>query len=99
MPLVEKLNQAGEYGYIKFTDLVIGEKYKVEAFKIYESMMNNISRKCLRVNIKNGFLILPERYDDLVKTILSEDIENLFISYHGRKEGNRMDVRFSEEKP
>lgn len=76
MSVAQELNEIGEFGYIKFTDLVIGQKYKVEALKVYESTMNNINRKCLRVDIENGYLILPERYDKKVNSVDSTNSDH-----------------------
>lgn len=96
MSLAQELNEIGEYGYIKFADLIIGQKYKVYALKSYESNMNNLNRNCLRVDIDKGYLILPERFDEKVKTINSTKVENLYIAFYGRGKGNRLDIRFYE---
>lgn len=97
MSLAQELNQIGEYGYIKFTDLIIGKKYKVISLSVYDSSLNNVNRKCLKVNIDGGYLILPERYDQKVNTINSSNVENLYIAYYGRQKGNRAEIRFSEQ--
>lgn len=99
MSLAQELNEIGEYGYIKFADLIPGEKYKVHALKSFDSTLNNTARKCLRVDIDNGYLIMPERYDPIVKTIATLNVDNLFITYNGRQKGNRLDIVFSEGKP
>lgn len=98
MSLADELNKIGDYGYIKLTDLVIGQKYKVLALKAYESTLNNLNRKCLRVDIDDGYLLMPERYDKKVATIDSANVENLYVMYNGRQKGNRFDIHFVEEK-
>lgn len=95
MSLAEELNKFGEYGYIKLSDLPEGQKYKVHALKSYDSTFNGINRKVLRVDIDNGYLLLPERYDQKVHTLESTKVENLFITYNGRTKTNRLDIRFS----
>lgn len=97
MSLVQELNEIDEYGYIKFTDLEIGKKYKVLALSVYNSTLSSTPRKCLRVDIEKGYLIMPERYDKKVPTIASTNIENLYITFNGRQQGNRFEIRFSEE--
>lgn len=99
MSLAEELNEIGNYGYIKFSDLIPGQKYKVHALKTFNSSLNNTTRICLRVDIDNGYLIMPERYDPIVKTIVSSNVDNLYIACNGRQKGNRLDIVFSEEKP
>lgn len=98
MSLAGELNQIGDYGYIKFTDLVVGQKYKVHALKAYDSTISGVARKCLRVDIDSGFLLMPERYDQKVETIHKSNVENLYITYNGRQKGNRLDIQFTEEK-
>lgn len=98
MSLAEELNQIGEYGYIKFDDLNVGQKYKVCALKSFNSNFNGIARKSLRVDIDVGYLVLPERYDKKVPTIGTINVENLFITYNGRTKENRLNINFSEEK-
>src|ERR1044071_6327154 len=98
MSLADELNQIGDYGYIKFSDLNVGQKHKVYALKVHDSNFNNIPRKCVRVDIDNGYLILPERYDRMVHTLESAKVENLYISYHGCTKTGRLDIRFSHER-
>lgn len=74
MSLADELNQIGDYGYIKFTDLVVGQKYKVLALKSYDSTLNGVNRKCLRVEIDGGYLLMPERYDQKVETIHTANV-------------------------
>lgn len=99
MSLAEELNQIGGYGYIRFTDLVVGQKYKVYALKSFDSTLNGGVRKCLRVDIDNGYLLMPERYDQKVHTIHTSNVKNLYIAFNGYQSGKRLDIQFSEEKP
>lgn len=98
MSLAAELNKIGGYGYIRFTDLVVGQKYKVFALKSFDSTLTGVARKCLRVDIENGYLILPERYDQKAHTIHSSNVENLYITFNGYQNGKRLDIYFSEEK-
>lgn len=96
MSLAQELNELGDFGYLKLSDLVVGQKYKVKALKSYNSWLNGENRLCLRIDIDNGYLLMPERYDEKVKTIGTANIDRLYIAYNGKK-GNRMDIVFSEE--
>lgn len=98
MSLADELNRIGNYGYIQFSDLVIGQKYKVRALKCYDSALNGRDRTCLRVDIDAGYLILPERYDEKVKTISTANVDNLYIAYYGRKKGNYLDIHFIQQE-
>lgn len=102
MSLAQEFNELGEYGYIKFTDLVETQKYKVLELKRFTSTLNNTQRNCVRLEIDDGYLILPERYDRKASTIEKDNAKlehfDLYISFHGRQKGNRFDIRFTEEK-
>lgn len=98
MSLAFELNELGKYGYIKIDELVPGQKYKVHDLKVHECTFNGINRKSVRVDIDDGYLILPERYDQKVKTLHTANVKNLYISQHGRQKGNRFDIHFSEEE-
>lgn len=103
MSLAQEFNDLNQYGgYIKFTDLILEQKYKVNEFKILTSTLNGVTRKCVRVEIDDGYLILPERFDRKVNTIEQDNanlaIASLYISFHGRQKGNRLDIRFTDEK-
>lgn len=97
MSLAQELNELGEFRYIKLTDLTIGQKYKVHALKPYNSLLGSTGRVALRVDIDNGYLVMPERYDAKVDTIHESNVENLYVIYNG-KIGNRTEIKFTEEK-
>lgn len=97
MSLAQELNELGEYGYIRISDLPVGKKFKVIELKPYNSQLNGLNRICVRVDLEKGFLILPERYDKKVDTLSSANVENLYVAYNGKK-ANRADIVFSEQK-
>lgn len=94
--IVEELNEIAQYGYVSFDDLVLNQKYKVFSFGTYESTFNGNKRVAVRVEIDNGFLILPERFDAKVSQLQNQNVQSLYIIYKGRGKGNRLNVQFSD---
>jgi hypothetical protein len=98
MSLADELNKIAKFGYIKFDELNVGQKYKVYALKSYDSNLSGKPRKGVRVDIDTGYLLLPECFDQKVPTLGTANIENLYIVYNGRTKENRLEIHFSEEK-
>lgn len=96
---VRELNKVSSSGYQNFDSLELGKPYKVFGFDIYKSESFNKTRDCVRVNLENGFLILPERFDAMAHKMKKMKTDNLYIIYHGREgKGNKLKIEFSEQK-
>lgn len=93
------LNDVSSHGYIKFDALEIGEKYKVHKLGTYKSTAFGKERLCIKVYIDDGYLILPERWDEKTKDLKKLDIEKLYIIYNGREKGDYgcLQIKFWEE--
>lgn len=97
MASVSELNKIASSGYQNFDMLEVGKPYKVLAFEIYKSEVFNKVRDCVRVNIENGFLILPERFDAAAHKMKKMKTDRLYIIYNGREgKGNRIKIQFEE---
>lgn len=102
--LADELNELNNsYSrYIRFTDLEIGKKYKVHKFSTFESLFKRTqgdsNRIGVRVDIANGYLLLPERFDEKFEELQSKNIENLYIVFNGIKK-KYCDIQFHEQKP
>lgn len=99
MATANKLNIISKciYGYLNFDSLDQGKPYKVLALNVFKSNAFNRERDCVRVNIENGYLLLPERFDGLVSELQSLKIEKLYIIYYGREgKGNKLKIEFEE---
>lgn len=102
MATARKLNEIAESSsssYISFDALEIGKPYKVLGFSAFKSEMFNKVRTCVRVEIEEGMLILPERFDNSLHRILKMNTEKLYIVFNGRdaKRMNRLNIDFEEE--
>lgn len=85
-------------GYLNFDSLEMGKPYKVLGFGLYKSEAFNKVRECVRVNIENGYVILPERFDKAAHTIKKMNTDQLYIIYQGREgKGNRLNIKFEEK--
>lgn len=69
----------------KFNDLEVGKTYKVEKIKTFESAFN---RNYIFVKINDNFHLT-------VPSSLSRISKQLYVTYNGRTEENRMDFSFS----
>lgn len=100
MATAKRLNKIADTvgsGYIPFDSLEIDKLYKVNSFNIFKSTAFNKERDCVRVNIDDGYLILPERFDCLADDLGKLKVEKLYIVYEGREEkGNRLKISFQE---
>lgn len=92
--IIDELNEVAEYGYISFDDLELNFKYKIHSFGTYESSFSGKIRIAVRVEIDNGFLILPERFDSKVSDLQNLNVEKLYIIYKGRGKGKRINIQF-----
>lgn len=91
-----KLNKcANSAGYVKFDTLKEGAPYKVHKFGSLSTDKYKKNQTHLTAYIDLGYLILPERFNDLAATFDEIDCENLFIIYHGR-DGQRLKIEFQE---
>lgn len=82
-------------GYKNFDTLEQGKQYKISSFSAHKSNAFDKERTHVRAHIEDGYLILPERYDDCYKKLKSLNTNNLCIIYNGRK-GKRIDIEFEE---
>lgn len=82
-------------GYMNFDSLKLKKPYKVYKFSILESKAFDKERTCVRVHIKGGYLILPERFDGCYDHLQTLNLDNLYIVYNGRK-GKMLDINFKE---
>lgn len=91
----EVLNTIAEEtsGYIRFDDLEKDKPYKVMGFNLFEGKTYG-NRVC--VMIDGGYLILPDRFNKLLEKEKFSQInyEKLYIKYHGREKGNRLNLSF-----
>lgn len=84
-------------GYMNFDSLEQGTPYKVSSFATFESKAFDKERTCVCVNLKDGYVILPERYDSCYKRLKTMNLDKLFIIYRGRKGKNkRLEIDFEE---
>lgn len=105
MANVDELNQIAtsvtSSGYIGFDELLKEKEIKVLKFGIYNSISYGKEREAVRVFIEDGYLILPERFDEAVEKMLNMNTENLYIIYHGRDgkgQNKRINLSFIEKK-
>lgn len=92
------LNAISESKYVNFDQLNVGSPYKILGFNTYKTSAYKKDRVAVRVDIEEGFLILPERFDAALNDILSMSTENLYIIYSGRQgKGNRLKIEFKQE--
>lgn len=98
MASVNELNKIAVSGYRNFDSLEIGKPIKIHGFEIFKSEAYNKVRDCVRVNIENGFLILPERFDAVAHKMKKMQTNNLYIIYNGREgKGNKLKIEFKEQ--
>lgn len=98
MASVSELNEIATSGFQNFDSLEIGKAYKVLGFEIYKSDSFNKPRDCVRVNIENGFLILPERFDAAAHKMKKINTDNLYIIFQGRDgKSKRLKIEFKEQ--
>lgn len=83
-------------GYKNFDSLEQGIAYKIHSFSTLESTAYDKQRTCVRVNIEDGYLILPERFDACYNKLKTMDVTNLYIIYNGRNQNNRLEIDFEE---
>ena len=92
MATAKKLNKiaagSNQGSYINFDSLTVGKLYKVLRFGEFKSEMFNKERNCVRVDIEEGSLILPERFDKALSRILKMSTKNLYIVFKGRDKKN-----------
>lgn len=99
MDVLQELNRISEYGYISFDDLTVGKPYKVESFGTYTSNKYTKGQKNVTVNIEMGYLILPERFSEMINKIDKLIMENLHIIFLGRgTDGKKLNIRFESIK-
>lgn len=98
MSSVDELNQIATScrGYINFNSLEIGKPNKILGFGIFKSDSYGKERNCVRVDIDDGYLVLPERFDNAAQKIIKTNVNNLYIIYKGRV-GKRLSIEFKEE--
>lgn len=98
MSSVEELNRIATSccGYINFNSLEIGKPNKILGFGIFKSDSYGKERDCVRVDINDGYLVLPERFDNAAQKITKMNVNNLYIIYKGRA-GNRLIIEFKEK--
>lgn len=95
MSIVNELNSISEYGYISFDQLEIDKPYKIVKFSTFISNKFKKAQKSVRVDIENGFVILPERFNTLLEKLEELTSEQLYLIYKGRAEdGKRLKIRF-----
>lgn len=95
------LNEIGKAkaksGYQNFDSLEQGKPYKINSFSAHKSNAFDKERIHVRAHIEEGYLILPERYDDCYKQLKTLNTDNLYIIYNGRSgKGNRIEIEFEE---
>lgn len=85
--VLNKLNEISKRssGYMSFDSLQKGKPYKVRGFGVYKSTAFNKKRDCVRVDLKSGFLILPERFGCMLAKLKKMSTDNMFIIYNGRE--------------
>lgn len=98
MSSVVELNEIAKSGYKNFDSLDKNKPYKVYGFDTYKSESYGKKRECVIVEIDNGFLILPERFDDAANKMKKMNIDNLYIVYKGREgQGKKLLIEFLEK--
>lgn len=98
MSTIVELNEIATSGYKNFDSLEPGKPYKVFGFEIFKSDSFNKTRDCVQVNIDNGYLILPERFDNAAHKMKKMNTENLFIIFQGREaKSNKLNIEFVEQ--
>lgn len=83
--------------YIKLNDLEIGKKYRVCGFGIFRGNVAGIERVCPTVEIGVKYLILCERYREIVKTLRLENTTPLYIVYYGPGKRSRPEFHFYDD--
>lgn len=85
--VLNKLNEISKRssGYMSFDSLQKGKPYKVRGFGVYKSTAFNKKRDCVRVDLKSGFLILPECFDCMLPKLKKMSTDNMLIIYNGRE--------------
>lgn len=98
MASIAELNEIATSGYKNFDSLEVGKPYKVFGFEIYKSDLYGKVRECVLVNIDNGYLILPERFDAAAHKMKKMKTDNLYIIYNGREgKGKKVLLEFVEQ--
>lgn len=98
MASIAELNEIASSGYKNFDSLEVGKPYKVIEFDTYKSDSYNKIRECVLVNIDNGYLILPERFDGAAQRMKKMNTDNLYIIYNGREgKGKKVLLEFIEQ--
>lgn len=104
MASVDELNQIASVvtstGYISFDELPKEEEIKILKFGLYKSNFFGKDRDCVRAFVEEGFLILPERFDQSLNKMLNMNTNNLYLIYHGRSgkgPNKRINISFIEK--
>lgn len=75
-------------------DLERKKKYPITKFDVYEDTQFQ-KGNCVRVVLEEGYLILPQRFNDLLEgdTLSKMNAEKMVIIYHG-KTNKSCDISF-----
>lgn len=84
----------GVHAYIRLKNLEIGKKYKVCGFGMFRGNVDKIERVCPTVKIGGEYLILCERYLEIVEKLKLENMESLYIVYQGPGKRSRPEFHF-----
>lgn len=80
--------------YIRLKDLKIGKKYQVSGFDMFRGNVAKIDRECPTVKIGDEYLILCERYLEIVDRLKLETTSPLYIAYWGPGKRSRPEFHF-----
>lgn len=95
--LARTLNAVGSYSHIKLSELQVNQKYKVYQVKKYKSSFkksgeSGTNRIGVRIDLEDGYLLLPELFDQYLEHLQSRDTENLYIVL--KPKGRYNDIKF-----
>lgn len=79
--------------YIRLNDLKINKKYPVSGFGMFRGRVGEIERVCPTVKIGGEYLILCERYLEIVDKLKLEAMP-LYIAYWGPGKRSRPEFHF-----
>lgn len=83
----------GSHTYIRLRDLEIGKKYPVCGFGVFRGNVAKIERVCPTVKIGDEYLILCERYLEIVDNLKLETTP-LYVVYFGPGKRSRPEFHF-----
>lgn len=86
----------GSHTYIRLKDLEIGKKYRICGFDMFRGNVAEIERVCPTVKIGDEYLILCERYLEIVDKLKLENTEPLYIAYWGPGKRSRPEFHFHD---